>query len=146
MKAHIGVDRETKLIHSVAATAADVADARLLPDLLRGKETAMWGDQAYQGHGAAILERAPGAEYRVDWRWRTKLRCYPQTARAQPGPVQDPLAHRACICHPQAPLRLHQGALPRPGQNTLGLLATCALVNLLVARKPLLEGCAPLSA
>ena len=34
MKAHVGVDAETKLIHSVAATAANVADSRVLPELL----------------------------------------------------------------------------------------------------------------
>src|ERR1700724_2812557 len=39
MKAHGGVDAETKLIHSVAATAAHVADRRMLPGLLHGHET-----------------------------------------------------------------------------------------------------------
>jgi IS5 family transposase len=52
MKAHVGVDAEIKLIHSVAATAANVNDARMLPELLHGEETAVWGDQAYQGQGA----------------------------------------------------------------------------------------------
>lgn len=50
MKAHIGVDSETKLIHSVAARAANVADSRMLPALLHGGERKVWGDQAYQGH------------------------------------------------------------------------------------------------
>jgi transposase, IS5 family len=36
MKAHVGVDSKTKLIHSVAATAANVHDATVLPDLLHG--------------------------------------------------------------------------------------------------------------
>jgi IS5 family transposase len=49
MKAHIGVDSKTKIIHSAAATAANVADCRLLPDLLHGEETRVWGDQAYRG-------------------------------------------------------------------------------------------------
>ena len=34
MKAHIGVDSKTKLIHSVVATAANVHDKHPLPDLL----------------------------------------------------------------------------------------------------------------
>jgi IS5 family transposase len=38
MKAHIGVDSRTKLIHSVAATAANVHDSQVLPDLLHGNE------------------------------------------------------------------------------------------------------------
>lgn len=39
MKAHIGVDSQTKLIHSVAATAANVHDSQVLPQLLHGAET-----------------------------------------------------------------------------------------------------------
>ncbi len=38
MKAHIGVDSRTKLIHSVAATAANVHDSQVLPELLHGQE------------------------------------------------------------------------------------------------------------
>ena len=43
MKGHIGVDSQTKLIHSVAATAANVHDSQLLGDLLHGDETRVWG-------------------------------------------------------------------------------------------------------
>ena len=39
MKAHMGVDCKTKVIHSVVATAANVADSEVLPDLLHGEET-----------------------------------------------------------------------------------------------------------
>jgi IS5 family transposase len=39
MKAHIGVDSQTKVIHAVAATAANVHDSVCLPDLLHGEET-----------------------------------------------------------------------------------------------------------
>jgi len=37
MKAHVGVDSKikTKMIHSVVATAANVADCTVLPELLR---------------------------------------------------------------------------------------------------------------
>jgi transposase, IS5 family len=49
MKAHLGVDSRTKLIHAVVATPANVADGRVLPELLQhGKETRVWGDQAYR--------------------------------------------------------------------------------------------------
>ena len=47
MKAHFGVDSRTKLIHAVAATPANVADSTVLPDLLHGRETRVWGDQVY---------------------------------------------------------------------------------------------------
>jgi len=49
MKAHVGVDSKTKMIHSAAVTAANVADATVLPELLHGEETRVWGDQAYRG-------------------------------------------------------------------------------------------------
>jgi IS5 family transposase len=54
MKAHLGVDRKTKIIHTAVATAANVADSALLPDLLHGEETRVWGDQAYRGQGEVI--------------------------------------------------------------------------------------------
>ena len=43
MKAHIGVDSRTQLIHSVAATAANVHDSLVLPELLHGQETRVGG-------------------------------------------------------------------------------------------------------
>jgi len=41
-KAHVGVDSRTKLIHTVLASAANVADVDALPSLLHGKETRVW--------------------------------------------------------------------------------------------------------
>ena len=38
MKAHLGVDSRLKLIHSVVATPANIADSTVLPELLRGNE------------------------------------------------------------------------------------------------------------
>ena len=46
MKGHFGVDSRSKLIHAVVATPANVADSTVLPDLLHGQETRVWGDQA----------------------------------------------------------------------------------------------------
>src|SRR5438876_8461534 len=59
MKAHFGVDSRTKLIHAAVATPANVADSTVLPDLLHGNETRVWGDQAYRGQRAVIRESAP---------------------------------------------------------------------------------------
>ena len=33
MKAHVGVDSKTKIIHTAVATAANVADSRVLPEI-----------------------------------------------------------------------------------------------------------------
>jgi transposase, IS5 family len=43
MKAHFGVDSRSKLIHAVAATVTNVADRTVLPALLHGRETRVWG-------------------------------------------------------------------------------------------------------
>ncbi len=39
MKAHIGVDSQSKLVHSVAVAAANVHDSKVLEDLSHGEET-----------------------------------------------------------------------------------------------------------
>jgi IS5 family transposase len=61
MKAHIGMDSKLKIVHSFAATPANVHDSRLLSELLHGDETRIWGDAAYRGQTAAIRLRAPAA-------------------------------------------------------------------------------------
>jgi len=61
MKMHIGVDSKTKLIHAVAVTPANVHDSQLLPDLLHGDETRVWGDSAYAGQQEAMKAVSPNA-------------------------------------------------------------------------------------
>ena len=62
MKAHVGVDSKTKMIHSVVATAANVHDPQVLEDLLHGEETRLWGDSAYAGQKQVLHEHAPNAK------------------------------------------------------------------------------------
>ena len=62
LKAHIGVDSKTKIVHAVTATSANVHDSRVIEDILHGKETRVWGDSAYQGQGEAIRKAAPQAQ------------------------------------------------------------------------------------
>ncbi len=70
MKAHFGVDSRTKVIHAVVATPANVADSTVLPDLLHGKETRVWGDQAYPDQRVVIRQHAPKAQDLVNRRYR----------------------------------------------------------------------------
>ncbi|MFP5229279.1 MAG: IS5 family transposase [Acidobacteriota bacterium] len=62
MKAHIGVDSKEGVVHSVCSTAASVSDVHMLPELLHGGETKVWGDGGYQGQTEKIREVAPQAQ------------------------------------------------------------------------------------
>lgn len=62
MKAHVGVDKKYKLIHSLAVTGANVRDCVMLPELLHGRETHVWGDSAYTGQSEVIEAIAPTAK------------------------------------------------------------------------------------
>jgi transposase, IS5 family len=62
MKAHIGVDSQTKLIHSVVATAANVHDKHPIPQLLHGNENRVYGDSAYASQKELIRQAAPKAK------------------------------------------------------------------------------------
>jgi IS5 family transposase len=57
MKVHIGVDKDTGLIHSVETTAANVHDLTPAADLLHGEETVVYADAGYQG-----IEKCPEME------------------------------------------------------------------------------------
>jgi len=61
MKAHVGVDSQTKAIHSVVVTPANTADCKVLDQLLHGQETRVYGDQAYKGQTEVIRAKAPKA-------------------------------------------------------------------------------------
>jgi len=47
MKAHIGVDAESGLIHTVACTTAKVADITMMESCLHGEEAIVFGDRGY---------------------------------------------------------------------------------------------------
>src|SRR5690606_21736717 len=47
-------------------------DSKVLPHLLHGDETRVWGDQAYRGQGEAIRKAAPHAKDFTNRRYRHK--------------------------------------------------------------------------
>jgi len=49
MKAHIGVDADSGLVHTVSTTPANEADVEQVADLLHGKEESVWADAGYRG-------------------------------------------------------------------------------------------------
>ena len=117
MKAHVGVDSKTKLIHSAVATAANVADARVLPELLHGEETRVWGDQGYVGQTDAIHEAAPRAQDCTHRRYRYKDHI-DEVERAKnrtKSSVRSKVEHVFQI--DEAEVRLREGTLPRTDEE-----------------------------
>jgi IS5 family transposase len=47
MKAHVGVDAASGIVHSLDTTTAKVHDSQVWDDLLHGKETSVWADKGY---------------------------------------------------------------------------------------------------
>ena len=62
MKAHIGVDAQSGLVHTVKGTAANVNDVIEANGLLHGDETNAFGDAGYQG-----AHKRPDAKDGVTW-------------------------------------------------------------------------------
>jgi IS5 family transposase len=63
MKAHIGVDAATGLVHSMETTAANVHDLNQADKLLHGDEEVVFADAGYQG----INKREEHEDREVDW-------------------------------------------------------------------------------
>src|SRR5271169_825258 len=139
MKAHVGVDSKTKLIHTAVVTAANVADATVLPELLHGEETRVWGDQAYRGQRELIHQGAPRAQDCTHRRYRYKD-YIDEVERAK---NRNKSRVRSKVEHVFQILKLKFGfvkvryrGLKKNGNR---LFATCALVNLFLVRKKLLR-------
>ena len=63
MKAHIGVDAQSGLVHTLIGTAANVSDVTQAQALLHGDETQAFGDAGYQG----VEKRDSNLECPVTW-------------------------------------------------------------------------------
>jgi transposase, IS5 family len=139
MKAHVGVDSKTKIIHTVVATAANVSDVAMLPDLLHGEETRVWGDGAYQGQTEVIHECAPRAQDFTQRRCRSKGQIVDQVAWAK---NRTKSKVRARVEHVFQVMKLQFGFVKVRyrglKKNAHRLFVTCALVNLFVSRRKLL--------
>ena len=62
MKAHIGVDAESGLVHTVRGTSGNISDIAEANSLLHGQESVAYGDAGYQG-----VEKRPDATKEVTW-------------------------------------------------------------------------------
>lgn len=139
MKAHVGVDSKTKIIHTIKASAANVADALALPHLLHGKETRVWGDQAYRGQKEAMRKAAPRARdftnQRYRWGHRVDERIKAQN-RTKSG-VRAKVEHTIGVI--KRVFGFQKVRYRGIAKNLHRLEATAALVNLYLMRRRLLR-------
>jgi IS5 family transposase len=139
MKAHIGVDSRTKLIHSVVATPANVHDSQVLPDLLHGEETRVWGDSAYTGQKEAITDCAPRAKDFTQAKG-SRHRTLTDEERARnrnKSRVRAKVEHQFGIIKRQFGFsKVRYRGLDK---NAHRLFVACALSNLVMAKKTLLR-------
>ena len=67
MKAHIGVDADSGLVHTVRGTSANVSDVVEANSLLHGKEVDGYGDAGYQGADKRPDMPKPEPERKFQW-------------------------------------------------------------------------------
>ena len=79
LKAHIGVDVASGVVHSLAVTAANVADVVCTPGLLHGQEQSVFGDAGYTGADKRVAVR----ERKLRWQIALKRG---QLRRMKAGP------------------------------------------------------------
>jgi IS5 family transposase len=132
MKAHIGVDSRTKLIHSVVATPANVHDSQVLPDLLHGEETRVWGDSAYTGQKEIVTDRAPRAKDLTQAKG-SRNRTLTDDERSS---NRNNSRVRAKVEHQFGFSKVRYRGLDK---NVHRLFVACALSNRVMARKTLLR-------
>src|SRR5437899_1292125 len=113
-------------------------DSEVLPDLLHGEETRVWGDQAYRGQSEVIRECAPQAQDCTHRRYRYK----DGVDEVERAKNRSKSTVRSKVEHVFAVMKLKFGFVKLRfrglKKNATQLFAVCALVNLYLARKKLL--------
>jgi len=146
MKAHIGVDADSGLVHTVVGTAANVNDVTQAGALVHGEEADVFADAGYQG--VAKREEVQG----IQANWHVAMR--PGKRRALDkdtpmGAVLEQLEHvkariRAKVEHPFRVIKRQFGHVKVRyrglAKNTAQLHTLFALSNLWMARRRLLQG------
>lgn len=139
MKMHIGVDSKTKLVHTVVVTAANVHDSRILPDLLHGEETRVWGDSAYAGQKVVMKEAAPNVR---DFTQKKASR-HRQLSDAEQKQNRTKSRVRAKVEHVFGVIKRVFGYTKTRyrglAKNANAMFVTSALANLFMARHRLLR-------
>lgn len=142
MKAHIGVDAESGLVHTVIGTAANVADVTQAGDLLHGQETVAFGDAGYQG--VDKREEALGPLWHVAMKPGKRKQLNPgfKWARLLEQAEQLKASVRAKVEHPfhviKNLFRHRKTRYKRLAKNEAQLFSLFGLANIVIARRRLL--------
>ena len=140
MKAHIGADSQSGLVHTVTGTAAHVADITETEKLLHGEEQVVFLDAGYTG----IEKRAEVKEKKVKWlvaMKRGKLKAMPEDRlKTLTGQLERAKASvRAKVEHAFHVLKnlFHYRKVRYKGlfKNTVQLHMLFGLVNLVLVKK-----------
>ena len=139
MKAHIGVDAEGGLVHTVIGTSANVSDITQADDLLHGEETIAFADAGYTG-----VEKRPERKHAVDWQVAMKAGKRRALAASALGRILERIEHlkakvRARVEHPFRVIKRQFGYIKVRyrglAKNTAQLHTLFALSNLWMVRK-----------
>ena len=143
MKAHIGVDADSGLVHTVIGTAANVNDVTQGHGLLHGEETVVFADAGYQG--ADKRPEATGVAWQVAMRpgkrraldKQTKLGALLDKAEKLKASVRAKVEHpfRVIKCQFGFTKVRYKGL----AKNTAQLVTLFALSNLWMARRRVLQ-------
>jgi IS5 family transposase len=139
MKAHIGVDSKTKIIHTIKVSAANVADALALPHLLHGKETRVWGDQAYRGQRDAMRRAAPRARDFTNqrYRWGKRMDERIKAVNRTKSSIRSKVEHTIGVI--KRVFGFQKVRYRGLAKNLHRLEVTAALANLFIVRRRLLH-------
>ena len=139
MKAHIGVDSKTKIIHTIKVSAANVADALALPHLLHGKETRVWGDQAYRGQRDAMRRAAPRARDFTNqrYRWGKRIDERIKAVNRTKSSIRSKVEHTIGVI--KRVFGFQKVRYRGLAKNLHRLEVTAALANLFIVRRRLLH-------
>ncbi|HAQ25882.1 MAG TPA: IS5 family transposase [Pseudomonas sp.] len=144
MKAHIGADAESGLVHSVVGTAANVADVTQVDKLLHGEENMVGADAGYTG-----VEKRPEHKGReVIWQIAARRSTYKKLSKRSAlykakRKIEKAKAQvRAKVEHPFRVIKRQFGYVKTRfrglAKNTAQLVTLFALSNLWMARRHLL--------
>ena len=145
MKAHIGVDADSGLVHTVVGTAANVNDVTQAHALVHGEETHVLADAGYQG----VDKRAETQDIDVNWLVAMRPGKRKVLDKSTPmGTILDELEQvkarmRAKVEHPFRVIKRQFGHVKVRyrglAKNTAQLHTLFALSNLWMVRRTLLQ-------